>query len=119
MPSHPKRLEGDSVATTGDLLSADRSMDRAWRSGIGVGQAATRAKELGDLLRRNALIDDAKEIISDRHNCSPEEALVRLVFVSERSHRSVRDLACEVVASAAAERQGLTVHPPRLYRFTL
>ncbi len=94
-------------------------MDQAWRSGIGVAKAATHAKQLSDLLRQNALIDDAKQIISDRQSCSPDEAFVRLVFVSECTQRGVRELAREVIASAAVERHVLPVHPPRLYRFTL
>jgi AmiR/NasT family two-component response regulator len=107
------------MAIATDLLSADRAMDRDWRSGVGVAKAATHAKQLSDLLRQNDLIDDAKEIISDRQSCNPDEAFVRLVFVSEHTKRGVRELAREVVASVAAERQVLPVHPPRLYRFTL
>ena len=102
-----------------DMLSADRAIDQAWRCGVGVGHAATHAKRLNDLLREDPVVADAKTIVSERHECSPEESLVRLVFVAQRTNRPFRDIAHEVVASAAAERQSLAVHPPRLYRFTL
>ena len=114
-----ERLEGDIMVTTADLLAADRALDDAWRCGVGVAKAVAHAKELSEILPRDALIDDAKAVISARHSCDPDEAFARIVFVSHRTNRSIRDLACQVVSSDAAERQGLTVHAPRLYRFTL
>ena len=119
MPSHPKRLEGDIMGTTAELLAADRVLDQAWRGRVGVSKAVTRAEELSETLLPEMVIEDAKQIISARHNCDPAEALARVVFVSHRTNRSIRDLAREVVASAGAEEQELAVHPPRLYRFTL
>ena len=119
MPSHPRRLEGDIMVTTADLLAADRVLEEAWRGGVGVAKAVARAKELSGTLPRDVMLEDAKEIISARHDCDPEEALARIVFVSQFTNHSVRDLACHVVVSAAAERHGLTAHAPRLYRFTL
>jgi hypothetical protein len=119
VPSHPKRLEGDIMGTPADLLAADRVLDQAWRGGVGVARAVDHAKELSEILLPEVVIEDAKQIISTRHNCDPAEAFARIVFVSHRTNRSIRDLAREVVVSAAAELHGLAVHPPRLYRFTL
>jgi hypothetical protein len=99
------------------LLAADRLLDQAWRGGGGVARAVTHAAELSD--RCDVVLRDAQSIVSDRHACTPGEALSRLVFVSQYTNRPVRDIACEVIASAATEHQRLAVHPPRLYRFTL
>src|SRR5438876_253507 len=104
------------MVTRADLLAADRVLDEAWRSGVGVAKAVARAKELSETLPRDVLIDDAKEVISARHNCDLDEAFARIVFVSHRTNRSIRDLACQVVSFAAAEQQGLSVHAPCLYR---
>jgi AmiR/NasT family two-component response regulator len=100
------------------LLAADRALDQAWRGGVGVAMAVTRAQEHSDPLRRDVLIEDAKVIVSDHHACSPDEALTRLFFVSWHTNRRLRDIASEVVA---ADRQGGFVDQPtpRLYRFTL
>jgi hypothetical protein len=52
-------------------------------------------------------------------SCSPDEALVRLCFVSWHTNRRLRDIASEVVTLAANQR-GLADQPtPRPYRFTL
>ena len=100
------------------LLASDRAIDEAWRGGVGVGMAVTRAEELSDPLRLDVLLEDAKVIISDRHNCSPEEALARLCFVSWYTNRLLRDIASEVVTFAA--RRGFADQlTPRPYRFTL
>jgi AmiR/NasT family two-component response regulator len=107
------------MGTTAELLAADRALDQAWCGGVGVAKAVAIAKELSEILLPEVVIEDAKQIISARHNCDPAEALARIVFVSHCTNRSIRDLAREVVASAAAELQELAVHPPRLYRFTL
>src|SRR4051794_27153025 len=64
------------------LLAADRALDQAWRGGIGVAMAVTRAQELSDPLRLDVLLEDAKVIVSDPHACSPDEASARLCFVS-------------------------------------
>jgi AmiR/NasT family two-component response regulator len=101
------------------LLVDDRVLDQAWRGGVGVAKAAAHAKEISESLEFDAVMGDAKTIVSERHTCSPDEAMARLVFVSQRTHRRLRDIAHEVVASAAAERQELIVRSPRLYRFTL
>src|SRR5438132_12490758 len=103
------------MVTTADLLVADRVLDDAWRGGVGVARALPDAKELIEVLPRDVLIEDAKEVISVRHNCDADEAFARIVFVSHRTNRSIRDLAGQAVASAAAERQGLRVPPPRLH----
>lgn len=99
------------------LLVDDRTLDQAWRSGIGVAKAMTHAKDLSD--RADVVLKDAGAIVSDRHACSPDEALSRLVFVSQHTNRPLRDIVYEVIASSAADNQSLAVHPPRLYRFTL
>jgi AmiR/NasT family two-component response regulator len=103
----------------GDLLAADRALDEAWRSGVGAAEAYAHAKRLRKEIGRDAAIEDAKTIVSDRRDCSPDEALVRLIFVSQRTNRRLREIAWEVVAAAAADAQGLAAAPPRLYRFTL
>jgi AmiR/NasT family two-component response regulator len=100
------------------LLAADRALDQAWRGGVGVATAATRAQELSDPLRLDVLLEDAKMIVSDRHACSPDEALTRLCFVSWHTNRRLRDIASDVVTFAA--RRGFADQsPPRPYRFTL
>ena len=86
------------------LLAADRALDQAWRGGIGVAMAVTRAQELSDPLRLDVLLEDAKVIVSDRHACSPSEALTRLCFVSWYTKRLLRDIASEVVTFAADQR---------------
>jgi AmiR/NasT family two-component response regulator len=99
------------------LLASDRALDQAWRGGVGVATAVTHAQELSDPLRLDVLLDEAKANVSDRHGCSPDEALVRLCFVSWHTNRRLRDIASEVVAY----RQGgfAEQSTPRLYRFTL
>ena len=102
------------------LLAADRALDQAWRGGVGVAMAVTRAQELSDPLRLDVLLEDAKVIVSDSHACSPDEALARLCFVSWHTNRRLRDIASEVVASAANQQGGFDEQPTlRLYRFTL
>ena len=101
------------------LLAADRALDQAWRSGVGVATAASRAQKLSDPLRLDVLLEDAKVIVSDRHACSPSEALTRLCFVSWYTKRRLRDIASEVV-TFTARHDGFADQPtPRLYRFTL
>jgi hypothetical protein len=41
------------------LLASDRAIDQAWRGGVGVATAVTRAQELSDPLRLDLLLDDA------------------------------------------------------------
>jgi AmiR/NasT family two-component response regulator len=101
------------------LLAADRALDQAWRGGVGVAGAVTRAQDYSDPLRHDALIEDAKVIVSDHQSCSPEEALARLFFVSWYTNRRLRDIASEVVTIAADRQDGPAEHPPRPYRFTL
>lgn len=112
-------MEGDIIVIDAKLLVDDRVLDQAWRGGVGVAKAAAYAQQIGESLGFDVVMEDAKAIVSERHACSPEEAMARLVFVSQRTHRRLRDIAQEVLATAAAERQELAVHPPRLYRFTL
>jgi AmiR/NasT family two-component response regulator len=107
------------MAIDAKLLAADRALDQAWRGGVGVAQAVTRAQDYSDPLRSNELIQDAKVIVSDHHACSPDEALARLFFVSWYTERRLRDIASEVVAFAADRQSGLAEHPTRPYRFTL
>src|SRR4051794_36916538 len=102
------------------LLAADRALDQAWRGGIGVAMAGTRAHELSAPLPLDVVLEDAKLIVSDRHDCSPNEALARLCFVSWHTNRGLRDIASEVVTSAANQQVGFADQStPRLYRFTL
>jgi AmiR/NasT family two-component response regulator len=108
------------VVIDAKLLAADRALDQAWRGGIGVAMAVTRAQELSDPLRLDVLLEDAKVIVSDRHRCSPDEALARLCFVSWHTNRGLRDIASEVVTSAANQQLGFADQStPRLYQFTL
>src|SRR3954454_18289284 len=103
-----------------ELLAADRALDQAWRGGIGVAMAVTRAQELSDPLRLDVLLEDAKVMVSDAHGWSPDEALARLCFVSWHTNRGLRDIASEVVTSAANQQLGFADQStPRLYRFTL
>ncbi len=103
------------------LLAADRALDQAWRGGVGVAMAVTRAQELSGPLRLDVLLEDAKAIVSDRHACSPNEALTRLCFVSWYTNRRIREIASEVVTFAADPREGgfAGQRTPRPYRFTL
>ena len=101
------------------LLASDQAIDEAWRGGVGVAIAVSRADELSDPLRLDVLLDEAKVIVSDRHACSPEEALVRLCFVSSHTNRRLRDIASEVVTFAANRRGFGEQLAPRPYRFTL
>jgi hypothetical protein len=39
------------------LLAADRALDQAWRSGVGVAMAVTRAQELSDPHRLDVLLE--------------------------------------------------------------
>src|SRR5436309_3390924 len=82
--------------TAAELLASDRALDRAWRGGVGVARDVARAKEFSEMLLPEVVIEDAKQIISARHNCDPAEAFARIVFVSHRTNRSIRDLAREV-----------------------
>jgi AmiR/NasT family two-component response regulator len=103
-----------------ELLASDRALDQAWRGGVGVAMAATRAEELSDPLRLDLLLEEAKAIVSDHHACSPNEALTRLCFVSWYTDRRLRDIASEVVTFAADRRGGFADQStPRPFRFTL
>ena len=99
-------------------LAADRALDRAWRGGVGVAKAAAHAHELSEPLRCDPAMEDAKVIVSDHHACSPDEALSRLVFVSQYTNRRLQEIAREVVASASDE-HGHAELTSRMYRFTL
>jgi AmiR/NasT family two-component response regulator len=101
------------------LLTSDRALDQAWRGGVGVATAVTRAQELSDPLRLDVLLEDAKVIVSDHHACSPDEALARLCFVSWYTNRRLRDIASDVVTFAADQRGFAEQPTTRLYRFTL
>jgi len=101
-------------------LAADRLLDEAWRGGVGTAAAYAEATRLShETGAQERVIEDAKMIVSERRDCSPEEALVRLIFVSNRTNRTLREIAWEVVAAAATDAQGLVAAPPRPYRFTL
>lgn len=101
------------------LLAADRALDQAWRGGVGVAKAVTHAKTLSESVSLDVVMEDATTIVSVHHGCSPDEALSRIVFVSQHTNRRLRDIAHEVIASEAADGQALAVHLPRMYRFTL
>jgi hypothetical protein len=119
VPSRSKAiLEGDMTVIDAKLLASDRLLDQAWRGGIGVSSANARARALGDPLRCGVVIEDAKLIVSDHHACSPDEALARLVFVSQHTNRTLRDIAHEVVTCAAGQGVEGASTPP-VYRFTL
>jgi AmiR/NasT family two-component response regulator len=105
--------------TDAKLLAADRALDQAWRGGVGVAKAVTRAQELSDPHRLDVLLEEAKAIVSDHRACSPDEALARLCFVSWYTNRLLRDIASEVVAFAADQRGLADQSTPRPYRFTL
>jgi hypothetical protein len=100
-------------------LAADRALDQAWRGGVGVAKAVTRAQELSDPHRLDVLLEETKAIVSDRHACSPEEALARLCFVSWYTNRPLREIASEVVAFATDQRGFPDLSTPHPYRFTL
>jgi AmiR/NasT family two-component response regulator len=113
-------LEGETFVIDAKLLASDTALDQAWRGGVGLAMAVTRAQELSDPLRLDVLLEDAKAIVSDRHACSPDEALARLCFVSWHTNRRLREIASEVVTSAANQQVGFADQStPRLYRFTL
>jgi hypothetical protein len=119
VPSRSKAiLEGDMTVIDAKLLASDRLLDQAWRGGIGVSSAIARARALGDPLRCGVVIEDAKLIVSDHHACSPDEALARLVFVSQHTNRRLRDIAHDVVTCAAGQGVEGASTPP-VYRFTL
>jgi hypothetical protein len=119
VPSRSKAyLEGDSTVIDAKLLASDRLLDQAWRGGIGVASAFVRARALGDPLQCGVAIEDAKVIVSDHHGCSPDEALARLVFVSQHTNRRLRDIAHDVVTCAAGQ-GGKGASTPPVYRFTL
>jgi phage-related minor tail protein len=101
------------------LLAADRALDQAWRGGVGVAKAVTHAKKFTASFRCDVMMKDATSIVSAHHSCTPDEALSRIVFVSQHTNRRLRDIAQGVIAAEAADAQALAVHPPRLYRFTL
>ena len=102
-----------------ELLAADRALDQAWRGGVGVAMAATRAEELSDPLR----LDELSKIEGDRlrsRRLRPDEALTRLCFVSWYTDRRLRDIASEVAAFAADRQGGFAEQStPRPFRFTL
>lgn len=119
MPSRSKHFGRDTIVIDAKLLAADRALDQAWRGGVGVAKAVTRAQQLSDPLRLDVLLEETKVIVSDQHSCSPEEALARLCFVSWYTNRPLRDIASEVVAFAADQRGLADPSTPRPYRFTL
>jgi hypothetical protein len=100
------------------LLASDRLLDQAWRGGIGVASALTRAQALGDPLCCGVVIEDARVIVSAHHACGPDEALARLVFVSKHTNRRLIDIAQDVVTCAAGQGAG-DDSTPSVYRFTL
>ena len=119
MPSRSKAVWKGHHVIDAKQLAADRALDQAWRGGVGVAQAVTRAQQLSDPLRLDVLLEETKLIVSDRHACSPEEALARLCFVSWYTNRPLRDIASEVVAFAADQGGLADQSTPRPYRFTL
>ena len=51
----PKHFGRDTIVIDAKLLAADRALDQAWRGGVGVAMAITRAQELSDPLRLDVL----------------------------------------------------------------
>jgi len=115
----PKHFGRDTIVIDAKLLAADRALDRAWRGGVGVAGAVTRAQDYSDPLRFDVPLEEAKAIVSDHQSCSPEEALARLFFVSWYTSRRLRDIVSEVVAVAADQQGSDDPSTPRPYRFTL
>jgi AmiR/NasT family two-component response regulator len=83
------------------LATADAQLDEAWATGAGMEEALRRARRLSDQLGRSPLIEDAKVEIARRHGCTPSEAYRRLVDISQRSNRKLRDAARELVVAGA------------------
>src|SRR4051794_27296984 len=67
----------ETVVIDAKLLAADRALDQAWRGGIGVAMAVTRAPELSDPLRPDVVFGDAEGVVSGPPPGSPGEGLGR------------------------------------------
>lgn len=59
--------------------------------------AVTLARQLAEALASRAEIEQAKGILMDRHNCSPEAAFERLMQKSQHENRKLRVIAGEIV----------------------
>jgi hypothetical protein len=57
VPSRSKHFGRDTLVMDAKLLAADRALDQAWRSGVGVAMAVTRAQELSDPHRLDVLLE--------------------------------------------------------------
>jgi len=59
------------------------------------------AAQLAEAMHSRASIEQAKGVLVAAHGCTPDEAFERLVRISQTSHRKLRVVAEEVVATAA------------------
>ncbi len=85
------------------LAEADAQLDAAWLAGVGIEEALERARRLSEQLGRSELIEEAKVELARRHGYSPGEAYRRLVDISQRSNRKLRDAARDVLAERAGD----------------
>jgi AmiR/NasT family two-component response regulator len=92
------------------LAEADARLDEAWATGTGLAEALERTRRLSEQLGRSPLIEDAKIVLARRCGCTPNEAYQRLVDISQRSNRKLREAARDLVAAANG------VDPSRLSR---
>jgi GAF domain-containing protein len=57
--------------------------------------------QLTDAMQSRAAIEQAKGVLMALHRCTPDSAFQRLVAMSQKSNRKLRDISAEVVATAS------------------
>ncbi len=80
-----------------ELADADAKLDEAWATGSGLEEALDRVRRLSAELGRAPEIEDAKVAIARDRGCTPSEAYLHLVGISQRSNRKLRDAARELM----------------------
>jgi GAF domain-containing protein len=59
------------------------------------------AEQLAEAMRSRAVIEQAKGVLTAVHRCTADESFERLVAMSQKSHRKLRDVATDVVGTAS------------------
>jgi GAF domain-containing protein len=71
------------------------------------------ARQLEGAMASRAVIEQAKGVLMGRLNCSPQEASEHLARQSKKTHRTLRDVAAQILADARTHHGQEDPEPPR------
>jgi AmiR/NasT family two-component response regulator len=92
-------MDAEAARLQEALLAADDDLDRAWQSGVGLDCALAAVKRLSHQVGRDPVIEDAKLQLADSFDCSPSDAFVLMVRISQNTNRKVADVARAILGA--------------------